>query len=134
MKITLKALLVMLVALALAVLGGWIWGARGQWRSGDALAKAGVSLHLSNARGSMLAARVNLFEVNFGDAARSLEDAKADLLTAAQAFEGMRLKDEAAAARDVAARVDEARQLAGRLDQTANTRLAEAIRLLPKMP
>jgi hypothetical protein len=30
--------------------------------------------------------------------------------------------------------VDDAKQLAGRLDQTANTRLADAIRLLPKMP
>jgi multidrug resistance efflux pump len=77
---------------------------------------------------------VSLFEVNFGDASRSLENAKADLVTAAEALDGLRLKDEAAAAREVAARVDEAQQLAGRLDQAANTRLAEAVRLLPKMP
>ena len=82
----------------------------------------------------MLAARVDLFEVNFGEASRSLENAKADLMTAAEAFDGLRLTNEAAAARDVASRVDDARQLAARLDQTANTRLAEAIRLLPKMP
>ena len=134
MKITLKAVLAMLVALALAGLGGWIWGARGQWRAEEALAKAGAGLHLANARGSMLAARVDLFEVNFGDASRSLENAKGDLVTAAAAFDGMGRKDEAAAARDVAARVDAAQQLAARLDQTANTRLAEALRLLPKMP
>ena len=134
MKITLKAVLVLLVALALAVLGGWIWGARGHWRAEDALARAGVGLHLANARGNMLAARVNLFEVNFGDASRSLETAKADLVTAAEGFDRMGLSDEAAAAREVASRVDDARQLAGSLDQTANTRLAEALRLLPKMP
>ncbi len=134
MKVTLKAVLAMLVALALAALGGWIWGVRGQWHAEEALAKAGAGLHLASARGNMLAARVDLFEVNFGDASRSLENAKADLVTVAEAFDGMRLKDEAAAARAVVSRVDEARQLAARLDQTANTRLAEAIRLLPKMP
>jgi hypothetical protein len=134
MKITLKAVLVMLVALALAVLGGWIWGARGHWRAEDALARAGVGLHLANARGNMLAARVNLFEVNFGDASRNLERAKADLVTAAEGFDRMGLSDEAAAAREAASRVDNARQLAGSLDQTANTRLAEALRLLPTMP
>ncbi len=91
MKITLKAVLVMLVALALAVLGGWIWGARGHWRAEDALARAGVGLHLANARGNMLAARVHLFEVNFGDASRSLETAKADLVTAAEGFDRMGL-------------------------------------------
>jgi len=134
MKITLKAVLILLVALALAVLGGWIWGATGQSRAEEALAKAGAGLHLASARGNMLAARVSLFEVNFGDASRSLEDAKADLLTAAEAFDRMRLTNEAAAAREVAARVDDAKQLAGRLDQSANTRIAEALRLLPKMP
>jgi hypothetical protein len=134
MKVTLKAVAVMLVALALAVLGGWIWGAAGQSRTEAALARAGVGLHLANARGNMLASRVSLFEVNFGDASRSLESARADLLTAAEAFDRLRLKGEAASAREVVARVDDARQLAGRLDQTANARLAEAVRLLPTMP
>jgi len=106
----------------------------GQARMEEALARAGAGLHLANARGNMLAARVSLFEVNFGEASRSLESAKADLVTAAEAFDRMRLKEEAAAAREVAARVDDAKQLAGRLDQSANTRLAEALRLLPKMP
>jgi hypothetical protein len=134
MKITLKAVAVMLVALALAVLGGWIWGAAGQSRTEAALARAGVGLHLANARSNMLAARVSLFEVNFGDASRSLGGARADLLTAADALDRLRLKAEAGAAREVVSRIDDAQQLAGRLDQTANTRLAEAIPLLPKMP
>jgi hypothetical protein len=134
MKVTLKAILAMLVALAFAVLGGWLWGVAGQARTEEALARAGAGLHLANARGNMLAARVSLFEVNFGEASRSLESAKADLITAAEAFDRMRRKEEAAAAREVAARVDDAKQLAGRLDQSANTRLAEALRLLPKMP
>lgn len=131
---TLKAILAMLAALALAVLGGWIWGSAGQARAEDALARGGAGLHLANARGNLLAARVSLFEVNFGDASRSLESARADLLTAAEAFDRLRLKDEAAAAREAVARVNEAQQLAGRLDQSANSRLAETIRLLPTLP
>lgn len=134
MKFTLKAVAVMLAALALAVVGGWIWGATGQWRTEAALARAGVGLHLANARANMLAARVSVFEVNFGNASRSLESARADLITAAEAFDRLRMKAEAAAAREAASRVDGARELTGRLDQTANARLAEAIRLLPKMP
>jgi hypothetical protein len=134
MKITLKAVLVMLAALALAVLSGWAWGVAGQWRAEEALAKTGAGLHLAHARADMLAARVSLFEVNFGDASRSLESAKAELLTAAEAFDRLGLAREAAAAKDVVSRIDAAQQLAGRLDQTANTRLAEAIRLLPTMP
>ena len=131
---TLKAILAMLAALALAVLGGWIWGSAGGARAEDALARAGAGLHLANARGNLLAARVSLFEVNFGDASRSLESARADLLTAADALERLSLNDEAAAAREAVARVNEAQQLAGRLDQSANSRLAETIRLLPKLP
>ena len=131
---TLKAILAMLAALALAVLGGWIWGSAGQARAEDALSRAGAGLHLANARGNLLAARVSLFEVNFGDASRCLESARADLQTAADAFERLRLKDEAAAAREAVARVNEAQQLAGRLDQSANSRLAAAIRLLPTLP
>jgi archaellum biogenesis protein FlaJ (TadC family) len=134
MKVTLKAILIIVIALALAVLGGYIWGATGRWRVEGTLVKAGAGLHLASARGHMLAARVHLFEVNFGEASRSLESAKADLMTAAEALERLDLDADAAAAREVAARVDDARQLAGRLDQTANSRLADAIRRLPKMP
>ena len=134
MKVTLKAILFIVIAIALAVLGGYLWGAAGRWRAEDALARAGAGLPLAHARGNMLAARVNLFEVNFGEASRSLEAAKGDLMTAAGTLDRLDLDSEAAAAREVAARVEDARQLAGRLDQTANSRLADAIRMLPTMP
>jgi hypothetical protein len=134
MKLTLKAFVALLAALLLAVLGGWIWGAGGRSRTETSLVDAGVRLHLAGARAAMLEARVDLFEINFGDASRSLENASGDLKAAAEAFDRSGRKQEADAARAVLARVDEAQQLAGRLDQTANSRLAEAIGLLPKMP
>lgn len=131
---TFKAFLALLLALAFAVAGGWVWGAAGRSRAEDALAKAGAGLHLAHAQGDLLAARVNLFELNFGEALKSLERSRADLTTVAETFDRMRLTQEAAAAREAVARVVEAQRLAGRLDQAANTRIAEAIRLLPKMP
>ena len=33
MKVTLKAILFIVIAIALAVLGGYIWGAAGRWRA-----------------------------------------------------------------------------------------------------
>lgn len=134
MKRTLTALAALLVALLLAALGGWIWGAAGRARAEEALVQSGLRLHLANARAGILGARVDLFEVNFGDASRSLEGARADLQTAAQALDRLGRTAESKAARDALARVEQAQQLAGRLDQTANARLADAIRLLPPTP
>jgi hypothetical protein len=134
MKLTLKGFLALMVALLLAVLGGWIWGAAGRSQSDEALVQSGVRLHLAGARAAILEARVNLFEVNFGNASRSLEAARADLKTAAEAMDRSGRKGDADAARSALAKVDEAQQLAGKLDQTANARLAEAVGLLPRTP
>lgn len=134
MKRTMKALAALLAALLLATLGGWTWGAAGRARAEEALVQAGVRLHLANARAGILGARVDLFETNFGDASRSLEGARADLQTAAQALDRLGRTAESKAAKDALARVEQAQQLAGRLDQTANARLADALGLLPKTP
>lgn len=134
MKLTLKAFVGLLAALLLAVLGGWIWGSGDRSRADESLARAGVDLHLAGARGRMLQARVDLFEVNFGNASRSLEAARADLKTWASALDRLRREDDAEAARKAIALVEEAQQMAGRLDQTANAKLAEALALLPKAP
>lgn len=134
MRLTLKAVAGLLLALLLAVAGGWVWGSAGRWQAEDVLGRSGTRLHLANARGNLLQARVDLFEVNFGNAGRSLEAARADLQAVAQAFEQAGDKEAAAAARQALALAEEAQQLAGRLDQGANTRAAEALRLLPKAP
>jgi hypothetical protein len=134
MKLTVKGFVGLLAALLLAVLGGWIWGAGDRSHTDDALVQAGVGLQMANARARMLEARVDLFEVNFGNASRHLEAARADLKTAAQSLDRLGRTGDAAAVRDALARVDAAQQLTGKLDQTANARLAEAVDLLPKTP
>lgn len=134
MRLTLNAFAVLIAALLFALLGGWIWGSAGASRSREALANAGAGLHLANARARLFEARVDLFEVNFGRASLSFEGARAELTAAAQAFDRHRRRQDADAIRAALAVVDEAQRLAGRLDQTANARAAEAIGLLPKAP
>ncbi|HNV03789.1 MAG TPA: hypothetical protein PLE61_14990 [Vicinamibacterales bacterium] len=134
MRLTLKAFAVLTAALLLALLGGWMWGSAGASRSREALANAGAGLHMANARARLLEARVDLFEVNFGRASLSLEDARAELTAAAQALDRQGRRQDADAIRAALAVAEEAQRLAGRLDQTANARAAEAIGLLPKAP
>ena len=134
MKLTVKGFIALLAVLLLAVLGGWIWGRADRSHTDDALAQAGVGLHLATARAHMLEARVDLFEVNFGNASRHLEAARADLKTAAQSFDRLGRTSGAEAVRHALALVDDAQQMAGKLDQTANATLAEAVDLLPKTP
>ena len=134
MKVTLKAVVGMLLALALAVLGGWVWGSMGRWPAEEALRRSGIRLHQAGAQASLLQARVNLFENNFGEAGRHLASARADLLTVAQALDTRGEGDAAGRLRAAVAKIGEAIDLAARLDLAANARAAEALRLLAAAP
>lgn len=120
----------MAAALLLAVLGGWIWGNAGRGEAESALAESGTRLHAALARGHLLEARVHLFEVNFGSAARSLNAARADLETMASAVERQQGKDAAVPVRRAMELASEAQRLAADLNQAASSKAADAIRLL----
>jgi hypothetical protein len=134
MNLTLKAIAAMLLALCLAVLGGWVWGSLGRWQAEDALRQSGTRLHQAGARSSLLDARVNLFENNFGEAGRHLASARADLLTVAQALDTRGEGDAAGRLRAAVAKIGEAIDLAAKLDLAANARAADALRLLAAAP
>ena len=116
--------------LVVALLAGWIWGRSGQSDTTRALETAELRGELLGARAAVLDARVALYNVNFGEASRHLEDAR-DLLRRARE----RLKD---AGRDegvkqletALTRIDEAQRTAGKLDQSANTRAGEAAKIV----
>ena len=134
MKMTLKALAGLLLALGLAVLGGWVWGSLGRWSAEDALRLSGTRLHRVGAQASLLRARVNLFENNFGDAGQNLTAARADLLTVAQSLEQGGQAEAAGRLRAAITKIGEGIDLAARLDLAANARAAEALRLLTSTP
>ena len=119
--------LIALVAV-LVVLGfGYVWGASGRGALQSALDDTRQLLDLSEARGHVLDARVSLYNMNFGDASRKLDEAKVPLRRMRQRFVD---DGNDSAVRSLAAaleHVDEAQRLAGRLDQAANSKAGEAL-------
>jgi hypothetical protein len=120
-------ILVAIVALVVTLGIGYIWGASGRFTAANALAETRQQLDLAEARGHLLDARVALYNVNFGQATSELEAAKAPLERARERYQ--KTGDTAAAGRLETAlgQIAEAQQLAGKLDQAANTKTAQAL-------
>ena len=116
------------LAIVLVLLGfGYVWGARGRSALETELTDTRQQLDLSVARSHMLDARVSLYNMNFGDASRRLEEAKVPLRRIRQRYVDAGQDD---AVRSLAAaleHVDEAQRLAGKLDQGANSKAGEAL-------
>jgi hypothetical protein len=122
-----KLILSVFIALVVCLGLGFTWGASGRVSIQTALEDARQQLDLAEARGHILDARVSLYNINFGDASRHLEEAKAPLLTVRDRYRTAS-KTDAAAGIDAALRfVDEAQRLAGKLDQAANTKAGNAL-------
>ena len=122
-----KLILAALVA-AIVTLGfGYAWGAYGRSSIQTALDEARQQLDLAEARGHLLDARVSLYNMNFGDASRRLEEAKAPLRRTHQRFVDDDKDDAARALGTALEQVDEAQRLANKLDQAANTKTGEAL-------
>jgi hypothetical protein len=122
--------LYVVIALLVALLAGFLWGRAGQSGLQAQLDDTGLRLDLAEGRGNLLAARIDLFEVNFGRASQRLEAAKTVLRDAASRLSRTSRQDAATRINDVLARVQQAQQQVGRLDQSANTRLGDAVALL----
>ena len=125
-----KIALYILIGVLVALLAGFLWGRAGRSALQAQLDDAHLRFDLAEGRADLLAARVDLFEVNFGRASQRLEAAKPLLRDAASRLAGAERQDTAARVNVVMSRVEQAQQQVGRLDQSANTRLGEAILLL----
>jgi hypothetical protein len=122
-KIALTVLVTLIVTLGL----GYVWGASGRFSLSNALEDTKLQLDLAEARGHLLDARVSLYNVNFGDASRHFEEAKAPLRRAQDRYQSM---GRSAAAKSIATALEyaaEGQRLAAKLDQTANARAADAL-------
>jgi hypothetical protein len=125
-----KLILFVIGSIAVAFIVGWLWGASGRFSVAEQARDAEQRFDLADARAKLLDARVSLFNVNFGDAGRSLELAKRPLERARDRFRERGQQDLAAKLEDVLKRVEEARRQAGELNQAANARAAEAVEAL----
>jgi hypothetical protein len=125
-----KLVLYAAVAIVIVLGLGFAWGSSGRVTAQRALDDARQQLDLAEARGRILEARVSLYNVNFGDAQRQLEDAKAPLTRARDRYQEQGKRDAAEGVSAAIARVQEAQRLAARLDQNANTQANEALKAI----
>lgn len=122
--------LYILIGILVALLAGFLWGRAGRSTLEAQVDEARLRFDLAEGRADLLAARVDLFEVNFGRASQRLEAAKPVLRDAATRLTTLQRQDAAARLNTVITRVEQAQQQVGRLDQSANTGLGEAVLLL----
>jgi hypothetical protein len=121
------------LGLAIALLGGWIWGASGRSELVRRLETADLRLALADARARLLQSRVDIYNVNFGEASQNLEAARAPLQKAIAGLERAGQTELAGSANQALTRLDEAQRQAGALDQGANTTAGAAATALEEI-
>jgi hypothetical protein len=122
-----RMVLVTFAALIVALGIGYAMGGSGRFTLQNALDETRERLDLAEARGHLLEARVSVYNVNFGDAGRHFEEAKAPLRRVRERYQNV---GKNAAAGSIAAaleHVEEGQRLAGKLDQAANSKAHDAL-------
>jgi hypothetical protein len=121
-----KVVLGMLATVLIAVLAGYLWGAAGRRTAERELQDVTSRIDLLEARGAVLAARVDLYNVNFGIASRHLQEALDRLRPASIRIKDLGRPADAPRLDLALTRIEDAQRLAGKLDQGANARAADA--------
>jgi hypothetical protein len=115
---------------AVAFLAGWLLGRSGRPDMAAALQTSELRGELLGARAAALDARVAIYNVNFGEASKHLEDARGLLRRADERLKSLGRDDEVRQVQTALASVDEAQRMAGKLDQGANSRAGDAAKTL----
>jgi hypothetical protein len=114
------------VALLVAFGIGWSVGASGKSGISRALETAELRDSLLEGRGAVLQARVDIYNVNFGDASRHLEAARTAVHAAAARLTDLGRPDDAKRLDLALTKIDDAQRMAGKLNQDANALAAQA--------
>ena len=125
-----KMILGGIAAVLVALLAGFLWGASGKTTIEGALERSELRNELLEARSAALAARVDIYNTNFGDASRHLEEARASVTRAVQRLERLDRDAEVQQLQSALGPIEEAQRLARKLDLGANARAAEAVKTL----
>lgn len=128
----LNKILAIAASALLLLFGGWLWGSLGRWSAQSDLRQFEVRLHAAEGRAFLLQARVDLFEVNFGNASRSLEAARGALDAAGAVLQREGRDEAASAVKDAITSIGEAQQSAARLDQGAQGQVVKALAALAR--
>jgi hypothetical protein len=122
-RLVLSAFFALVVALGI----GYAMGGSGRFTLQAALDDTRARLDVAEARAHLLEARVSLYNVNFGDASRHLEEAKPPLRRVRERFQSVGKNAAAGSIAAALAHAEEAQRLAGKLDQSANARANDAL-------
>ena len=122
--------LVVALALLVAGVGGWLWGASGRAAAERSLQAIQLRQDLIEGRSALLETRVDIYSVNFGEASRHLEDARGLLRRANDRLKSLGAEDEVKQIEKALASIDDAQRMAGKLDQSANSLAGEAARMV----
>jgi C4-dicarboxylate-specific signal transduction histidine kinase len=122
-----KLVLTAFVALIVAAGIGYAMGGSGRFTLQNALDETRERLDIAEARGHLLEARVSLYNVNFGDASRHFEEAKAPLRRVRERLQRIGKNAAAGSIAAALAHAEEGQRLAGKLDQAANARANDAL-------
>jgi hypothetical protein len=114
-------------ALIVAFGAGYAMGGSGRLMMQNSLEETRGRLDVSEARNALLDARVSLYNVNFGDASKHFEDAKAPLRRLRERYQNAGRNAAAGSIAAALALVDEAQRLAGKLDQSSNSKANDAL-------
>jgi hypothetical protein len=125
-----KVLASIVAAVAVAALVSFFYGRSGASVDREVLEATRLRLQLVEARAQVLDGRVSLYLVNFGDASRHFAFAKGPLASARATLVAQGRNELAATLDGAAKEIDGAQDFATRLSQDANSRAAEAARLL----
>ena len=118
------------VAMIVAAVGGWFWGASGRWTTERSLQAIELRQDLIEGRSALLETRLDIYNVNFGDASKHLESARTSLRRAHDQLTTLDRVDDATRLQTALAGVDDAQRMAGNLDQNANTRSADVAKII----
>jgi hypothetical protein len=127
-----KAKLVLGIAagLAVALLAGWLWGRSDRSEVARALQASELRGELLAARAAVLDARVAIYSINFGEASSHLEDARDLVGRAGDRLRSLGRDDAVSQLQTALAGIDDAQRMAGKLDQSANSRAGEAAKTI----
>jgi len=116
--------------LLVALFVGWLIGVSGRSDATRTLATTELRGELLGARAAILDARVAIYSVNFGEASQHLENARGLLRRAEERFKSLARDDEVKQVQAALMTIDDAQRMAGKLDQSANSRAGEAAKML----
>ena len=125
-----KLVLGIAVGVAAVLLAGWLWGRSDRSELARALQTSELRGELLGARAAVLDARVAIYSINFGEASSHLEDARDLIGRAGDRLTSLGRDDAVSQLQSALAGIDDAQRMAGKLDQTANSRAGEAAKVI----